>query len=74
MSRIVITGAPGAGKTTLLSALQALGYTIVGDTARHHSRSPQARTDKFRDTACLHGHVSNRRAFLTTAHPSETQP
>ena len=34
MSRIVITGAPGAGKTTLLLALQALGYTVVGDTAR----------------------------------------
>ena len=33
-SRIVITGAPGAGKTTLLLALQARGYTIVGDTAR----------------------------------------
>jgi predicted ATPase len=34
MSRIVITGAPGAGKSTLLLALQARGYTIVGDTAR----------------------------------------
>ena len=34
MPRIVITGAPGAGKTTLLLALQARGYTIVGDTAR----------------------------------------
>ena len=31
MSRIVITGGPGAGKTTLLLALQARGYTIVGD-------------------------------------------
>src|SRR6266536_3021536 len=34
MSRIVITGATGTGKTTLLLALQARGYTIVGDTAR----------------------------------------
>ena len=34
MSRIVITGAPGAGKTTLLLALQARGYTIVGDSFR----------------------------------------
>jgi predicted ATPase len=34
MSRIVITGAPGAGKTTLLLALQARGYTVVGDTFR----------------------------------------
>ena len=34
MSRIVITGGPGAGKTTLLLALQARGYTIVGDSAR----------------------------------------
>jgi predicted ATPase len=30
----VITGGPGAGKTTLLLALQARGYSIVGDTAR----------------------------------------
>ena len=34
MSRIVITGGPGAGKTALLLALQARGYTIVGDSAR----------------------------------------
>jgi predicted ATPase len=34
MSRIVVTGGPGAGKTTLLLALQARGYTIVGDSAR----------------------------------------
>jgi predicted ATPase len=34
MSRINVTGAPGAGKTTLLLALQARGYTIVGDSAR----------------------------------------
>jgi predicted ATPase len=34
VSLVVITGAPGAGKTTLLLALQARGYTIVGDTAR----------------------------------------
>jgi predicted ATPase len=34
VTRIVITGAPGSGKTTLLLALQALGHTIVGDSAR----------------------------------------
>ena len=34
MSRIVITGSPGSGKTTLLLALQARGYTIVGDSPR----------------------------------------
>ena len=34
MSRIIVTGGPGAGKTTLLLALQARGYTIVGDSAR----------------------------------------
>ena len=34
MSRTIITGGPGAGKTTLLMALQARGYTIVGDSAR----------------------------------------
>ena len=42
MPRIVITGAPGGGKTTLLLALQARGYTTVGDTARaiiQHRRS-----------------------------------
>ena len=33
-SRIVFTGSPGVGKTTLLLALQARGYTIVGDSAR----------------------------------------
>ena len=34
MARIIITGGPGAGKTTLLLALQARGYTIVGDSPR----------------------------------------
>jgi predicted ATPase len=34
MSRIVFAGGPGVGKTTLLLALQARGYTIVGDSAR----------------------------------------
>jgi predicted ATPase len=34
MSRIIVTGGFGAGKTTLLLALQARGYTIVGDSAR----------------------------------------
>jgi predicted ATPase len=34
MSRVIITGGPGAGKTTLLLALQARGYTIVGDSPR----------------------------------------
>ena len=52
MSRIVITGAPGAGKTTLLLALQARGYTIVGDTARtiiqdRRSRGLSPRPDPY---------------------------
>jgi len=34
VSRIIVTGGPGAGKTTLLEALQARGYTIVGDSPR----------------------------------------
>jgi len=32
--RVIVTGGPGAGKTTLLQALQARGYTVVGDSAR----------------------------------------
>ena len=52
MSRIVITGAPGSGKTTLLLALQARGYTIVGDTARtiiqdRRSRGLSPRPDPY---------------------------
>ncbi len=54
MSRIVVTGGPGAGKTTLLLALQARGYTIVGDSARaiiHDRRrrglSPRPNTYEF---------------------------
>jgi predicted ATPase len=43
MSRIVITGAPGGGKTALLLALQARGYTIVGDTARTIIRNRRSR-------------------------------
>jgi len=34
MSGIVFAGGPGVGKTTVLLALQAQGYTIVGDSAR----------------------------------------
>jgi predicted ATPase len=34
MSRVVVTGGPGAGKSALLLALQARGYTVVGDSAR----------------------------------------
>ena len=54
MSRIIITGGPGVGKTTLLAALQARGYTIVGDSARTiiHGRrsrglSPRPGADEF---------------------------
>ena len=54
MSRIIITGGPGAGKTTLLLALQALGYTIVGDSARtiiqdriRRHLSPRPNADEF---------------------------
>jgi len=54
MSRIVITGGPGAGKTTLLLALQARGYTIVGDSARaiiqdrrRHGLSPRPNAYEF---------------------------
>jgi predicted ATPase len=54
MSRIIITGGPGAGKTTLLMALQARGYTTVGDSARtiiqgRRSRglSPRPGADEF---------------------------
>ena len=54
MSRIVVTGGPGAGKTTLLLALQARGYTIVGDSARiiikdrrRRGLSPRPSQDEF---------------------------
>ena len=54
MSRIIITGGPGAGKTTLLLALQARGYTIVGDSARtiiqdrlRRHLSPRPNADEF---------------------------
>ncbi len=54
MPRTIITGGPGAGKTTLLMALQARGYTIVGDSARtiiqgRRSRglSPRPGADEF---------------------------
>jgi predicted ATPase len=54
MSRIIITGGPGAGKTTLLLALQARGYTIVGDSARtiiqdrrRRGLSPRPSADAF---------------------------
>ena len=54
MSRIVITGGPGAGKTTLLLALQARGYTIVGDSPRaiiqdriRRGLSPRPNADAF---------------------------
>ena len=54
MSRIIITGGPGAGKTTLLLALQARGYTIVGDSPRaiiqdrlRRHLSPRPNADAF---------------------------
>jgi predicted ATPase len=54
MSRIVFTGGPGVGKTTLLLALQARGYTIVGDSARtiiqdrrKHGLSPRPNAYEF---------------------------
>jgi predicted ATPase len=54
MSRIIITGGPGAGKTTLLLALQARGYTMVGDSARaiiqdrrRRHLSPRPNADEF---------------------------
>ena len=54
MTRIIITGGPGAGKTTLLLALQALGHTIVGDSARtivqdrrRRGLSPRQNTSEF---------------------------
>jgi len=54
MPRIIITGGPGAGKTALLVALQACGYTIVGDSARtiiqgrrRRGLSPRPSADEF---------------------------
>jgi predicted ATPase len=49
-----MTGGPGAGKTTLLLALQARGYTIVGDSPRaiiqarlRYGLSPRPNADAF---------------------------
>jgi GTPase SAR1 family protein len=57
MSRIVITGGPGAGKTTLLLALQARGYTIVGDSARAIIQERCDRPAPERPFQCGHAHL-----------------
>jgi hypothetical protein len=63
MSRIVITGGPGAGKTTLLLALQARGYTIVGESPRtiiqdrrRRGLSPRPNAYEFAQRNAANGH------------------
>lgn len=42
-SRIVFSGGAGVGKTAVLIALQALGHTVVGDSARSIVQARKAR-------------------------------
>src|SRR5215510_13060609 len=73
MSRKVITGAPGAGKTTLLLALQARGYTIVGDTARAIIQDRRRRGLSPRPDPYVFAHEVLRIDIKNFAHHAESQ-
>ena len=72
MSRIVITGAPGAGKTTLLLALQARGYTIVGDSARTIIQDRRRRGLSPRPNAIEFAHEALRMDIENFVHHAAT--
>ena len=72
MSRIVITGGPGAGKTTLLLALQARGYTIVGDSARAIIQDRRRRGLSPRPNAYEFVHETLRMDIENFVHHAET--
>jgi len=67
-ARIVITGGPGAGKTTLLLALQARGYTIVGDSARTIIQDRRRRGLSPRPNAIEFAHEALRMDIENFAH------
>src|SRR5205085_1335071 len=70
--RIVITGGPGAGKTTLLLALQARGYTIVGDSARTIIQERRRRGLSPRPEACEFVHETLRMDIENYVHYAAT--
>src|SRR5437773_8967984 len=72
MSRIVITGGPGAGKTTLLLALQARGFTIVGDSARTIIQDRRRRGLSPRPEACEFVHETLRMDIENFVHHAAT--
>ena len=72
MSRVVITGGPGAGKTTLLLALQARGYTIVGDSARTIIRDRRRRGLSPRPNAYEFAHETLRMDIENFVHHAAT--
>ena len=72
MSRIVITGGPGAGKTTLLLALQARGYTIVGDSPRSIIQDRRRRGLSPRPNAYEFAHETLRMDIENFVHHAAT--
>jgi predicted ATPase len=72
MSRVVITGGPGAGKTTLLLALQAHGYTIVGDSPRTIIQDRRRRGLSPRPDALEFAHETLRMDIENFVHHSAT--
>jgi predicted ATPase len=72
MSRIVVTGGPGAGKTTLLLALQARGYTIVGDSPRTIIQNRRSRGLSLRPSASEFAHETLRMDIANFDHHAAT--
>jgi predicted ATPase len=61
MRHVIVTGGPGAGKTTLLSALAAMGYDTVEDSARAIIAERLARGASRRPDAIAFGQEILRR-------------
>jgi predicted ATPase len=72
MSRVIVTGGPGAGKTTLLLALQARGYTIVGDSARTIIQDRRRRGLSSRPNAYEFAHQALRMDIENFVHHAGT--
>jgi predicted ATPase len=71
-TRIVITGGPGAGKTALLLALQALGHTVVGDSARAIIQDRRRRGLSPRPSAYEFVHETLRMDIENFVHHAQT--